>query len=171
MCTRPAAAIKSARQRVMSLPSSSTCPARGGSRPVMARSKVVLPWPFGPRTTTPSPLLTARSIPCSTSPPPYPATRPLTSSIGGRSLGTNRHQVAEIHLDHAAVSKHRRGRTDRDPLPMMDHEDAVGQRLDRLHHVLDHQDRHAGLGNHPDQLDHLRALGRVETAERFIEKE
>ncbi len=37
--------------------------------------------------------------------------------------------------------------------------------------MLDHQDRHAGLGNHPDQLDHLRALDRVETAERFVEQE
>src|SRR2546428_10158439 len=95
----------------------------------------------------------------------------MTSSIGGRCFRTHWHQVAEIHLDHTAISKHHGGRTYRDLLSMMDDEDAVGQCLDGLHHVLDHQDRHACLGHHPDELDHLRALGRVEAAERLVEQE
>ena len=56
MCTTPAAAIRSGRQpgdvlTVQLAPDR----ARGSGSPEIARSSVVLPWPLGPSTTTPSP--------------------------------------------------------------------------------------------------------------------
>ncbi len=47
-CTRPALTIAAGRCWVMSAPSKRTRPALTRKRPEMARSKVVLPWPFGP---------------------------------------------------------------------------------------------------------------------------
>ena len=54
---------------------------------------------------------------------------------------------------------------------MVDDEDAIGKRLHRFHHVLDHQNRDPRAGDGPDQLDHLGPLGRVQAAERFVEQE
>src|SRR5712692_1018904 len=162
--------MTSARQRVMSSPLRRTWPASGGSRPVMARSRVVLPCPLGPRTTTPSPSLTTRSIPWSTSLPAYPATRPLTSSMLMLSVCSQGPERAEIDLDDAWIAKDLRRRAFRDLLAVMDDKDAVGQCLDRLHHVLDHQDGQPAPGNHADQVDHLEAFRRVEPAEGLVEE-
>src|ERR1019366_2421498 len=78
---------------VTSWPSSQTLPCVGLMKPPTLRSRVDLPAPLGPSTSTISPGITARSMPRSTGTRPYPACRPGISSIG----------AAREQLAHARV--------------------------------------------------------------------
>src|SRR5688572_25685351 len=74
-------------------PSSSTRPAAGDSMPETTRSKVLLPLPFAPSTTTCSPSASSRSIPRSTVRPsaalPYRAETPESRTTAS-AIGTDR---------------------------------------------------------------------------------
>ena len=62
---------------------------------------------------------------------PYPVLRPSTCSIAF---------FPKIDFDHLLVRRHFRRRTFGDLLPVVQHDDAVADVHDGLHHVLDHDD-------------------------------
>ncbi len=75
----PARDRRTAPSRVASRPPTYTAPPVAGSSPAATRQAVLFPAPLGPRTARISPARTVRSIPCSTSPPSYPAVTPRSS--------------------------------------------------------------------------------------------
>src|SRR5262245_17482549 len=83
----------------MSCPSSTIRPARAGSRPMTARSTVVLPTPLRPMRQTTCPAGTVRSTPHRTCEPPY-----ATSSFSTDSMGLL--ALAQVDLLHARVALH-----------------------------------------------------------------
>ena len=62
----PAATMRYGGQRVMVSPRKRTAPRRGGVKPMMERTSVVLPTPFRPRMASTSPSPTRSVMPCST---------------------------------------------------------------------------------------------------------
>ena len=77
----PAAARRAAGTVVTSLPAITIRPARARSSPASVRTKLDFPEPFGPITARMLPASTTRSIPRTmSSPSPYPARSPVTSS-------------------------------------------------------------------------------------------
>src|SRR5215472_17358625 len=87
-CTTPRSSICRGFFPTSGTPRNVMLPRRGLSRPLIAASSVDLPEPFGPTMQVSPPSVTLSDTPCSTSPPPYPATTPSTTSTAsppGRS--------------------------------------------------------------------------------------
>ncbi len=107
--------------------------------PMIAEIVVVLPMPLRPSSVTTSPARIASSTPNSTRPSPYPASSPLTSSI----------RPFPLRRDRRGAPPGRRGSPSggprRDDASIDQDRDAVGQREDRIHVVLDEDDREPSL--------------------------
>src|ERR1700694_5267367 len=139
-------------------------PASVGMIPDIARSSVVLPAPFAPIRAVMLPAAIDRSMPRNTGTSPYPAQRPTTSS---RAMMP----PAEIGFYHRGV----RGNRGRQPLGDLaavgHHHDAIRQRHDRAHHMLDEQQRYSLTSDirkdHHDLVD----LGRSQAGHHFIEQQ
>src|SRR5207245_5302539 len=140
-------------------------------KPERTRSSVLLPWPFGPSTTTPSPIPTWSETPCSTSEPAYPAWRSATSSIWRcrqRAAGGPGTHRTQIHVDHPHVTQYLGGCTLGDLLSVVEHQHPAGERRDCLHDVFDHQHGHARHVDPTDQLDHRLLLGGIQSPHRLV---
>src|SRR5262245_32783206 len=107
-------------------------PARAATMPNTVRSSVDLPAPFAPMMHAISPVPTANDTPRSTSSSSYPATTPRSSSSGPRS-------AAKVGLDDTRVAANRVRRSLGDLLPVVEHDDALGDIHHDVHVVLDQQ--------------------------------
>src|SRR5215472_13992583 len=155
-------------------------PSRGRSSPLMTASRVDFPAPFGPTTQVIPPCATCRDTPRRTSPPPYPATRPVTSSAGRSCAGREDSCCgavivflcrSEVGVEHPAVVADllRRARDHR--VPVVEDGHLIAQAHHELHVVLHDEER----GPLPVQLaDPLRDgadQGRVHPAGRLVEQD
>src|SRR4051812_36117331 len=119
-------------------------PAVTGWTPEMARNSVVLPAPLAPTRLTISPRPTVSETPCSTSMRPYALLRFSTDSTRVLRVG------AEIGLDHCRVLADLGGAAFRQRAAMGQDMDAVGDRHDEAHVVLDQYHGHAVAHDRPD---------------------
>src|SRR3989449_4247291 len=127
----PRAARSWAGRTVMSFPSKDTSPRVGRSKPLTIFSVVDLPAPFGPMSTVVTPCFASRPIPRRTCVPPYPASIPSRRSMS--SL------YPEVCLDHRRVFDDRPRAAFGDLHALLDHNDALRQREDGPHDMLDDQ--------------------------------
>src|SRR5512133_3392388 len=127
----PSRATRSGPLRATFRPATTISPERL-TVPETARSIVVFPAPFGPRTVTISPSSTVSETPCSASIAPYPA--PTSSS--SRSGIVLR---AEVGLDHRRVLAYLPRRAAGDQAAEVEDMDGLGDRHDEVHVVLDEQ--------------------------------
>src|SRR5713101_260909 len=79
--------------------------------------------------------------------------------------------LPEIGLDDPTVGGDGAGRTLGDLLAERQHHDAVGERHDRPHVVLDEQHGHSARADGADEPDHGVDLGRVEPGHDFVEQQ
>src|SRR5579875_2661429 len=134
-------------------------PRLGLSRPLMVASSVDLPEPLGPTMQVRPPSVTEKVTPCSTSPPPWPATTPSTASAGspaaagsgalmaGPPVAVLRVVVlagAQVRVEHPGVGPHLGGRSRRDHRAVVEDHDPVAQAHHEVHVVLHDQERLAG---------------------------
>src|SRR5688572_24375394 len=124
----PRSTITWACSRVRSSPSQRMVPARGGSSPAIAFSKVLLPAPLGPRRATISPAPTESETPKRAGTSPWAAPRPAISS------------TAEVHVHDGGIGGDGLGRAFRDLLAGTEHDDATREIEQCPHDVLDHED-------------------------------
>src|ERR1700674_1017504 len=131
-----------------SVPSSRIDPRRGLRMPAIVIISVVLPAPFGPSRQVIWPLPTCSETPLRASILPEAVTRSATSSIeSSRDLGG-----AEIGFAHERVGLDLGRRAFGDFLAEVEHRDAVGDRHDELHVMLDQEDGEALLAELADAL-------------------
>ena len=88
----------------------------------------------------------------------------LAAQLGRRAM-------AQVGLDHGRVGRHLGGRSLRDQLPLRQHPHVLGQVHHGLHHVLDHQHRHARLRNAAHHRHHLADLLRVQPGQHLVEQQ
>src|SRR3984957_2642451 len=79
--------------------------------------------------------------------------------------------VSKIDLSHFRVGQDFGRRSLRDLHAGAHHHDMVAKRTDRLHHMLDHEDRNALALNLVNEVDADLKLGRVEPSEPFVQEE
>src|SRR5580658_877896 len=136
--------------------------------PQMARSVVVLPAPFAPKSAVTPPSSTEKSMPCSTFVSPYAACRPLASSSAGMSVFLLR--VAEIGADDFRFGAHFVRRAVGDLNAELQRDDLVGHTHHQIHMMLNEQ--YADVELLPDpahQSGEFVDLTVIESARRFVE--
>src|SRR5436190_7306392 len=122
---------------VMSWPSNTSLPCDACHRPMMVRSAVVLPAPLRPSSMVSSPRGTARSTPCRMWYWSMCVCTPASVSNGsGTSSFLHDAQIGFLH--HRRCDDFRRLAVC-DELPLVQHDDAVGQRADHVHLVFHQQ--------------------------------
>src|SRR5215467_1549444 len=110
-------------------------PRRGRSSPLIVASSVDLPEPFGPTMQVRPPSATVNETPCSTSPPPYPATTPSTTSAGAASPSDPSTAAfflivlvgPQVGVEHLRVVSHLLGRPGRDHCAVVKNHDRIAQ--------------------------------------------
>src|SRR5215471_15484883 len=116
----------------------------------MTASRVDFPAPFGPTTQVIPPCATRRDTPRRTSPPPYPATRPVTSSAQGvcavpGDSGCGAVIVflcrSEVGVEHPAVVADLLRRAGDHRVPVVEDGHLVTQAHHELHVVLHDEER------------------------------
>src|SRR5215471_9955445 len=114
-CTTPRSSICLGFFPTSAAPRNVMLPRRGRSSPLIVASSVDLPEPLGPTMQVRPPSATVNDTPCSTSPPPYPATTPSTTSAGSDSGTAVLHVAvavavlvvgAKVRIEHLAVIAH-----------------------------------------------------------------
>src|SRR5436305_11457232 len=122
-------------------------PDAGRTRPLMVRSKVVLPAPLAPSTAVMVPGAARNETPSSARTAPYVVT---TSSIASPSSVATAHLprlcvdvLAEVRLEHLLVVLHLVGCASGDDATEVEHDDAVTHLHDEVHVVLHEQHRHS----------------------------
>src|SRR3984957_13389369 len=156
------------RIRVTSVPPRRMLPCRASIRPTSDLRKVVLSAPLVPSSSTVSPARTSRSTPHNTCIVPYPASTPWAVSKGAASGGM---LASEKHLDHLRNLDRNRELTLENLLAGVHDDDAIGDVLDEAHQMLDHDDRHAPLGQGLDALGDPVEFRRVEAGGEFVEQQ
>ena len=160
-------------------------PASDARGPETARSVVVLPAPFAPRSATTRPAATievevaddgggvvagrqavdlqhgrAHVVPRPTGP---------LSPPGARPASTPAIRLAQVRLDDARIAAHLVRRACRDDLAELEHDDAVADAHDEAHVVVDQERRRPGVRDPPEPLTEVLALARVEPGRRLVE--
>src|SRR4051794_17724070 len=136
-------------------------PEAGRTKPLMVRSKVVLPAPLAPRTAVMVPGAACKETPSRARTAPYVVTTSSTvspSAVGTAHLpGLVVDVLAEVGLEHLGVVLHLVRCAARDDAPEVEHHDAVTHLHDEVHVVLDQQDRHpfAQVADELSELCHL----------------
>src|SRR5690606_20974269 len=123
----------------MASPSKRTAPCVGRTRPEITFSVVDLPAPLAPSSATIWPRGTASDTSCSAEILPYEAEMDSTDSRGSVMVAS----FTQIRLDHALVVADLGGRALGDLVPERHHRNAIRNRHDQLHDVLDQQHRDA----------------------------
>src|SRR6478752_2386598 len=157
----PARARASADRLARSAPSRVIVPSICRCRPMTERSRVVLPAPLRPTRVTTSPGATSMLTSVRTRASPYQAERPATSSIRAgpgsapavdAAPGSAACSVvvvpvvsslmgcSEVCRDDPLVGAHLLVGSLREHLPGLEHGDAVGERADDVHVVVDEDD-------------------------------
>src|SRR4029453_887903 len=111
--------------------------------PATTLMSVDLPAPFGPTTQASSPDSSLSETSHSAVAAPYRAAMDSSSSM--RPAGVGRHDVGPFH-DIG-------GNSFRDDPPVVEHDDAIGERHDRAHDVLDEDDGRSLVADRADQRD------------------
>src|SRR6478735_9743240 len=155
---RPALARASAERFVTSAPSTVTMPSTCRCSPMTERSSVVLPAPLRPTRVTTSPAPTPTDTSRRTRASPYQAERPATSRTRPASPVASARSVvvtdavaasvvtgslmgrSEVGRDDALVGADLVVRALGEHLARLEHRDAVGQRTDDVHVVVDEHD-------------------------------
>src|SRR5579883_536363 len=141
----PARTRRSVLTLVISWPSKIMAPFQAGTRPISTLSKVVLPAPLAPSSTTVSPRGTKIPAPQSTWIEPYPASMPSALRIApSRMFGS------EIDFDHARILYRLRKPALKDLLARIHNHDAVRDLVDEAHQMLHHEQPHARNGQIPE---------------------
>src|SRR6516164_4788580 len=159
----PQASTRGARTPVISLPSKTMDPERGGTSPEMARRAVLLPAPFAPISATSCPAFTSSEMPRSAVTPPYPHTRSRISSMH-RSL-------PEIGFDHRRIIPNRLRRSLGNDSAVVQDDDAIRDAHHHRHVVLDKQDGDTAVADLADELDEILGFRSVHARDRFIEQQ
>src|SRR5436853_7865243 len=124
---------------VTSSPSSSTCPCCGRMTPVIVRSSVDFPAPFGPTIAVTRPGVASMLMSWMMGGPPYPAVSPRVTRTGPLDTG---HHLPEGGIDDCGI------RPQRVPGPVGDRpaqrhdDDRPADPLDKGEVVLNHQHGH-----------------------------
>src|SRR5439155_16858102 len=137
-----------------------------GVRPMIDRTVVVLPMPFLPISVTISPGAIASDTPWRMRLDPYPASIPSTSS----SSAINRRLLlgdAEVGFAHLYVRPDRLRYVASDDAAIDENRDAIGERKDRIHVVLDQENCEIAL-ELPQHADHDGRLLRSQSRHWFI---
>src|SRR5258708_38237426 len=112
-------------------------------RPAMTLMSVDLPAPFGPTTHTSSPAARVSDTSHSAVAAPYRASIAASSSM--RAAQVCKHDFLPFHdFGGSALG---------DDLAVIEHDDAIGQRHDGAHDVLDKDDGGTPVANRADQRD------------------
>src|SRR5580704_14967271 len=170
-CTRPASRICRGLLPTSGSPRNVMLPRRGRSSPLMVASRVDLPAPFGPTTQVIPPSATVIDTSCSTSPPPYPETRPSTTRAGSPGAGiVVLLRDAEIGVENPRVAPDDRGCPGRDHGPVVQHRDVAAQAHHEVHVVLHDEEGLARLVELPDPPGEVLDERRVHPAGRLVEQ-
>src|SRR4051794_2633970 len=169
-CAMPMRSMSAGAQPWIPLPSRCISPRRGFSSPLIARSTVDLPAPFGPTMQATEPCSTSRSTPWSTSPPPYPATTPLRVSIASRlhRLLLDHEVVPEVGVEDLRVLLDLVRRALRHQLAAAQDPHRVAEPEHERHVVLHEQERLAAAVELADHLPHPLDQRRVDAAGRLV---
>src|SRR5215204_5278794 len=121
-CDTPSARICAGCIPRSDFPSSSISPFRGWSSPLIARSTVDLPAPFGPTMQHTERWGTSKSTPWRTSPPPYPANTSFSLSTSHLHRLVQPEVLSEIRVEHRRVALDLGGGPPGDGLAAGEHE-------------------------------------------------
>src|SRR5512132_174761 len=162
-CAMPSRAANSGLRRAIPRPAKTMSPDVRVMLEI-ARSVVVLPAPFAPRSATTSPSSTRSETPWSARMGPYRAWTSFSSSSGILA--------SEIGLDHVGVLLHLARRSLRDLPPEVQDVNALADAHDERHVMLDDQDGQVEvLPQPPDQRAELAHLLVVEAPGRLVEQQ
>src|SRR5215469_7939965 len=161
-------------------PCSVTSPSRGRRSPLMVASRVDFPAPFGPTTQVIPPCMTRMDTPRRTSPPPYPATTPATSSAGRCCAGWEDSGCgavivflcrSEVGVKYPAVVADHVRRAGDHRVPVVEDGHLVTQAHHELHVVLHDEERGSLPVQLADPLGDGADQGRVHPAGRLVEED
>src|SRR5919198_2449368 len=159
-CAIPARATASGERRSSERPAREIRPLRR-TVPETARSIVVFPAPFAPRTATTSPSPTASETPCRALIGPYRASTRSSSSSG-----------AKVCLYYGRIASHLGRCSGRDPPAEAQDVDPVGDAHDEVNVVFDDEDGELELGAEaPDERRQPLHLLVVEAAGGLVEEQ
>src|SRR5262245_13175211 len=163
-CAMPRRTMRSEAAPWIGLPRNVMVPVSGARSPEIVRRTVVLPAPLAPISATSSPLFTESETWSSTRVRPRCSVTLSRESTGGLV-------DAKVGLDDAGVCAHLLGSAFGDLFAVVDHDDAVGDRHDDVHVVLDQNDGEPPRAELPDQADDVRALLAVHSRGGLVEQE
>src|SRR5215467_9084940 len=161
-------------------PCSVISPSRGRSSPLIVASRVDFPAPFGPTTQVIPPGATWMDTPRRTSPPPYPATTPATSSAQASGAGPGDSGCggvivflcrSEVGVKHAAVVADLLRRAGDHRVPVVEDGHLVTQAHHELHVVLHDEERRPVPVQRADPLGDGADQGRVHPTGRLVEQD
>src|SRR5580692_8434027 len=186
-CTTPSWRTCRVDRPTRSSPPSTIDPSRGRSSPLIVDISVDLPAPFGPTTQVMPPSVTSRDTPRSTSPPPYPATRPSIVSTGravvlvadpaaGSGTGPGLVEVlvdihAEVGVEDPAVGPDDVGRACCHDGSGVEHGELIAEPHHELHVVLDDEEGLARRVEFPDAVGDVIDQRQVDPAGRLVEQD
>src|SRR2546430_7286177 len=125
----------------MSSPARRTVPLRGLTRPMPARSRVLLPAPLCPSRAATPPAGTVSEMPCSTTLLPYPTCTESNSSMDAPQVDLLDLRVG-LHLGDGPLTE---------DLPGVHDRHRTGEAAQEVHVVLDHDDGAVGADD-PEQF-------------------
>ena len=162
-CTMPRATILSIDSPATSSPSKRMRPPASGTTPEMQFSVVVLPAPFAPSRQTIWPAETVSDTPRA-----HGSRRSSPRCSRAQAWAP----LPEIGFDHLRVAADLRRRPFGDLFAEIEHRDAVRDRHDELHHVLDQHDRDALRAREVDQQRvERRDLAVAQAGRRLVEQQ
>src|SRR5579872_7020636 len=152
----------------MSSPPNSMRPFQGATNDMMVFSKVVLPAPLAPSSTTVSFSWMQRSTPHRTCMRRYPAVMPERARSGAGSGGM---LASEKDFDHLRVPGSFREPALENLLARIHDNDAVGDLVDETHQMLDHQQRNSAFRQFFHFLRHAIELRWIESGGEFVDEQ
>src|SRR5215467_1107851 len=166
--TTPARRISRGLLPVSRSPRCSTWPLLGRRMPLMTDSNVDLPAPFGPTMQVMPPAGTVKDTSWSTSPPPYPAVTPSTTSAA--SVIVVIVTAPEVGVEHPRVGPDCLRRAGCHNRAGVEHRDLVAQGHDEVHVVLDEKKSLARLVHLADAVGDVVDERGVDAAGGFVEQ-
>src|SRR5512138_811238 len=146
----------------MALPSRRMSPREIGFSPAMARRSVDFPLPFAPTMATMRPASSSSETSCTAGTRPWQIWTSRTWSMV---------PVPQVRLDDRRVRRHRDGRALGDLPAAVEDEDAVRERHDPLHHVLDDDAGDPEAADAAHEVHGLLHLGGREPGHDLVEEE
>src|SRR5215831_2447396 len=181
-CAMPRSSIWRGLRPATGSPRSRMLPRRGRSSPLIVASRVDLPAPLGPTTQVIPPSGTVSDTPCSTSPPPYPATIPSRTRAAARAAGGPGAPGspgsagvivvlcgAEVGIEHPRVPPDGLRRPGRDHRSVVQDRDTPADAHHEIHVVLHDEERPSRGVQLPDPGRNVLDQRRVHPAGGLVE--